>query len=416
MRNSSAVMSERNAQRAATPLSSARRVVVKVGSALLVDGKTGRLKRSWLKALIGDLLRLRRRGQQVLLVSSGAVALGRRALGLPSPALRLEESQAAAAVGQIRLAHAYKELLEQAEVTVAQVLLTLDDSEQRTRYLNARATLQALLALGALPVINENDTVATAEIRYGDNDRLAARVAQMASADCLILLSDVDGLYTADPNKDPNATFIERVPQITPQIEAMAGRSASDVGTGGMATKIAAARIAVHAGCHMCIASGHERHPIRRIESNARSTWFLPHSTPFAARKQWIAGTLRPAGALRIDAGAMRALQHGRSLLPAGVIGTMGRFEVGDTVSVVGTDGTEIARGIVSYSDADAARILQRKSSEIETILGYRGRDELIHRDDLVLLVPYLPSADGDELTVAAATVAPAGTASAAKT
>jgi glutamate 5-kinase len=395
-------MSERKSNHPVTPLASARRVVVKVGSALLVDAKTGRLNRAWLETLIEDLLRLRRRGAQVILVSSGAIALGRRHLGLPVGTLRLEESQAAAAVGQIRLAHAYKELLEEAGVTVAQVLLTLEDSEQRTRYLNARATLQALLTLGAIPVINENDTVATAEIRYGDNDRLAARVAQMSSADCLILLSDVDGLYTADPNKDKNATFIESVPQITPQIEAMAGRSASDVGTGGMATKIAAARIAVHAGCHMCIASGHERHPIRRIESGARSTWFLPHSTPFAARKQWIAGTLRPAGALRIDAGAMRALQQGSSLLPAGVIGTMGRFEVGDTVSVVGTDGTEIARGIVSYSDADAARILQRKSQEIEAILGYRGRDELIHRDDLVLLVPYLPSADGDELRVTA--------------
>ncbi len=396
-------MSERKSNHPVTPLASARRVVVKVGSALLVDAKTGRLNRAWLETLIEDLLRLRRRGAQVILVSSGAIALGRRHLGLPVGTLRLEESQAAAAVGQIRLAHAYKELLEEAGVTVAQVLLTLEDSEQRTRYLNARATLQALLTLGAIPVINENDTVATAEIRYGDNDRLAARVAQMASADCLILLSDVDGLYTADPNKDPNATFIQSVPRITPQIEAMAGRSASDVGTGGMATKIAAARIAVHAGCHMCIASGHERHPIRRIEASARCTWFLPNSTPFAARKQWIAGTLRPAGALRIDAGAMRALQDGRSLLPAGVIGTMGRFEVGDTVSVVGTDGTEIARGIVSYSDADAARILQRKSQEIEAILGYRGRDELIHRDDLVLLVPYLPSQAGDEPAVCAA-------------
>ncbi|HEX4376636.1 MAG TPA: glutamate 5-kinase [Steroidobacteraceae bacterium] len=409
-------MSERKSKHPVTPLANARRVVVKVGSALLVDAKTGRLNRAWLATLIEDLLRLRRRGAQVILVSSGAIALGRRRLGLAAGTLRLEESQAAAAVGQIRLAHAYKELLEEAGVTVAQVLLTLEDSEQRTRYLNARATLQALLSLGAMPVINENDTVATAEIRYGDNDRLAARVAQMASADCLILLSDVDGLYTADPNRDPSATFIGTVPQITPQIEAMAGKSASDVGTGGMATKIAAARIAVHAGCHMCIASGHERHPIRRIESSARSTWFLPHSTPAAARKQWIAGTLRPAGALRIDAGAMRALQDGKSLLPAGVIGTMGRFEVGDTVSVVGTDGTEIARGIVSYSDADAARILRRKSGEIEAVLGYRGRDELIHRDDLVLLVPYLPSVSDSEPGVAAVAIAAAGIAAQIKT
>jgi glutamate 5-kinase len=301
-------------------------------------------------------------------------------------ALRLEESQAAAAVGQIRLAHAYKELLEAGDVTVAQVLLTLEDSEQRTRYLNARATLEALLALKAIPVINENDTVATAEIRYGDNDRLAARVAQMASADCLVLLSDVDGLYTADPRRDPRAQFIERVMRVTPEIEAMAGRSNSEVGSGGMVTKIAAARIAVNAGCHMCIASGHQRHPLRRLESGARCTWFMPASTPLAARKQWIAGTLRPAGAINIDAGALRALHGGKSLLAAGVTGTLGRFESGETVSVLAPDGVEVARGIAAYSDSDASRIMGRRSSEIEAILGFRGREELIHRDDLVIL------------------------------
>jgi glutamate 5-kinase len=383
-------MSDRRANRPSTPLATAKRVVVKVGSALLVDNSTGRLNRAWLQSLLEDLLRLRRRGAQVILVSSGAIALGRRHLNLPSGTLRLEDSQAAAAVGQIRLAHAYKELLEESDVTVAQILLTLEDSEQRTRYLNARATLEALLSLNAIPVINENDTVATAEIRYGDNDRLAARVAQMASADCLVLLSDVDGLYTADPNVDPEAKFIEQVLNITPEIEAMAGRSMSGVGSGGMATKIAAARIAVHAGCHMCIASGHERHPIRRIESGARSTWFVPHSTPVAARKQWIAGTLRPAGAVRIDAGASQALRMGKSLLPAGVTGTLGRFEVGDTISVITADGAEIARGIAAYSDSDATRILGRKSGEIEAILGFRGRDELIHRDDLVMLTAQL--------------------------
>ena len=380
------VMIDRKAKRVPTPLTSARRIVVKVGSALLVDAKTGRLRRSWLKTLIEDLMRLRRRGQQVLLVSSGAIALGRRHLGLSSGALRLEESQAAAAVGQIRLAHAYKELLEEGNVTVAQILLTLEDSEQRTRYLNARATLEALLSLNALPVINENDTVATAEIRYGDNDRLAARVAQMASADCLILLSDVDGLYTADPNRDHAAHFIGQVMRITPEIEAMAGRTNSEVGSGGMSTKIAAARIAVNAGCHMCIASGHHRHPLRRIETGARATWFVPASTPLAARKQWIAGTLRPAGAIHIDAGALRALRSGKSLLLAGVIGTLGRFESGDTVSVLAADGAEVARGIAAYSDSDAARIMGRKSSEIQAVLGFRGREELIHRDDLVIL------------------------------
>ena len=370
-----------------SPLTLARRVVVKVGSVLLVDPDTGRINRTWLETLIEDLLRLRKRGQQVILVSSGAVALGRRQLGLAKGALRLEESQAAAAVGQIRLAHAYKELLEAQEVTVAQILLTLEDSERRRRYLNARATLESLLALGALPVINENDTVATAEIRYGDNDRLAARVAQMTGADALLLLSDVDGLYTADPNKDPNAQFIEQVRHITPEIEAMAGRSASDVGSGGMTTKIVAAKIAVSAGCHLCIAAGHHRHPVRRIEEEeSRCTWFLPTGNPTTARKQWIAGTLHPAGSITIDAGALRALLEGKSLLPAGVTKSRGRFERGDTVSVLSQDGIEVARGIIAYSDVDAARIMGRKSSEIEGLLGFRGRDEMIHRDNLVII------------------------------
>jgi glutamate 5-kinase len=296
--------------------------------------------------------------------------------------------QAAAAVGQIRLAHAYKELLEANEVTVAQVLLTLEDSERRRRYLNARATLESLLALGALPVINENDTVATAEIRYGDNDRLAARVAQMASADCLVLLSDVDGLYSADPKHDPGARLIREVRHITPEIEAMGGASASKVGSGGMRAKILAARIAIAAGCHMCIAAGAHPHPLRRIEEGAECTWFLPSATPAAARKQWIAGTLRPSGALLIDAGAARALLEGRSLLPAGVTAARGRFDRGDTVSVFTVEGIEVARGIVAYSDADAARIMGRRSGEIAELLGFRGRDEMIHRDDLVLMSP----------------------------
>ncbi|HEY1875715.1 MAG TPA: glutamate 5-kinase [Steroidobacteraceae bacterium] len=361
---------------------------MKVGSALLVDAESARVNRAWLETLVEDLLRLRKRGQRVILVSSGAIALGRRRLGLKHGTLRLEESQAAAAVGQIRLAHAYKELLESNDVTVAQVLLTLEDSERRRRYLNARATLESLLELGALPVINENDTVATAEIRYGDNDRLAARVAQMTGADCLVLLSDVAGLYSADPNRDPNARLICEVRQLTPEIEAMAGRSASRLGSGGMAAKIAAARIALAAGCHMCIAAGAPRHPLRRIEEGAECTWFIPTASPAAARKQWIAGTLRPAGAITIDAGALRALLEGRSLLPAGVTGTRGRFDRGDTVSVLASDGSEVARGIIAYSDGDAARIMGRKSSEIAELLGFRGRDEMIHRDDLVLLRP----------------------------
>jgi glutamate 5-kinase len=373
----------------AAPLTQARRIVVKVGSALLVDAESARVNRAWLETLVEDLLRLRRRGQRVILVSSGAIALGRRRLGLKHGTLRLEESQAAAAVGQIRLAHAYKELLESNDVTVAQVLLTLEDSERRRRYLNARATLESLLDLGALPVINENDTVATAEIRYGDNDRLAARVAQMTGADCLVLLSDVAGLYSADPNRDPTARLVQEVRHITPEIEAMAGRAASALGSGGMAAKIAAARIALAAGCHMCIAAGAVRHPLRRIEEGGECTWFVPTATPAAARKQWIAGTLRPAGAITIDAGALRALLEGRSLLPAGVTAARGRFDRGDTVSVLAADGVEVARGIIAYSDTDAARIMGRKTSEIAEILGFRGRDEMIHRDDLVLLRPH---------------------------
>jgi glutamate 5-kinase len=265
-------------------------------------------------------------------------------------------------------------------------LLTLQDSEQRRRYLNARATLNTLLELGAIPVINENDTVATSEIRYGDNDRLAARVAQMTSADCLVLLSDVDGLYTTDPNVDAEAQFLPEVAEITPAIEAMAGGSASDVGSGGMATKIAAARIAVAAGCHLCIAAGQPRHPLRRIETGARCTWFRPNATPVAARKQWIAGSLKPAGQIRIDAGAAVALTRGRSLLPAGVTGATGRFERGDAVQVVGADGEVLARGLAAYSCEDVLRIMGRRSNEIEALVGYRGRDEIIHRDDLVLL------------------------------
>jgi glutamate 5-kinase len=368
-----------------SPLVRARRIVVKVGSALLVDGESGRLNRAWLETLIEDMVRLRRQGKEIVLVSSGAIALGRRHLGLARGTLRLEESQAAAAVGQIRLAHAYKELLEQWDIPVAQVLLTLEDSEQRVRYLNARATLNALLERGAVPVINENDTVATAEIRYGDNDRLAARVAQMVSADCVVLLSDIDGLYSADPSLDPKAKFIPIVREIDSRIEAMGGESASEFGRGGMKTKIMAAKIAVEAGAHFCIAAGSPRHPVRRIEQGARCTWFKPKSSPVAARKQWIAGSLRPAGALVVDAGAERALRAGKSLLPAGVTALRGRFDRGDTVSIVGTDGREIARGIVAYSDDEAARILGRRTSEIAALLGFAGRDELIHRDDLVM-------------------------------
>jgi glutamate 5-kinase len=378
-------MSTAAAARGGARLARARRIVVKIGSALLVEKSSGRVNRAWLESLASDVAMLRGRGQEVIIVSSGAIALGRRQLGLAPGKLRLEESQAAAAVGQIRLAHAWKEVLEPHDCAVAQILLTLGDTEERRRYLNARSTLETLLKLGAVPVINENDTVATAEIRYGDNDRLAARVAQMAGADCLVLLSDVDGLYTADPTRDPAARHLPEVTSITAEIEAMAGGSASDVGSGGMTTKLLAGKIAVAAGCHMCIAIGREQRPLRRIEAGARCTWFVAQASPKTVRKQWIAGLLKPAGTLHVDAGAARALRAGKSLLPAGVTRIEGRFERGDAVTVRDADGTEIARGLSAYSSEDARRAAGRRSQELEAILGYRGRDEIIHRDDLVL-------------------------------
>jgi glutamate 5-kinase len=378
-------MSTPAAARGGARLARAKRVVVKIGSALLVEKSTGRVNRSWLETLAADVAVMRARGQEVVIVSSGAIALGRRQLGLAPGKLKLEESQAAAAVGQIRLAHAWKEVLEQHDCAVAQMLLTLGDTEERRRYLNARSTLNTLLKLGAVPVINENDTVATAEIRYGDNDRLAARVAQMASADCLVLLSDVDGLYTADPTRDAKARFIPEVTGITPEIEAMAGGSASDVGSGGMATKVLAGKIAVAAGCNMCITAGRGQHPLQRIEAGGRCTWFVAKASPQTVRKQWIAGLLQPAGVLHVDAGAAKALRGGKSLLPAGVTRVEGRFDRGDAVIVRDADGAEIARGLSAYSSEDARRASGRRSQELEAILGYRGRDELIHRDDLVL-------------------------------
>ncbi|MEQ1581309.1 MAG: glutamate 5-kinase [Steroidobacteraceae bacterium] len=371
----------------ARPLLQARRVVIKIGSALLVEQATGRLNRAWMETLASDIARLRARGQEVLLVSSGAIALGRRHLGLEPGKLKLDESQAAAAVGQIRLAHAWKEVLDQHDLTVAQILLTFGDTEERRRYLNGRNTLATLLKLGAIPLINENDTVATAEIRYGDNDRLAARVAQMISADCLVLLSDVDGLYTADPTKDKSAVFIPEIRGITPEIEKMAGGASSSVGSGGMATKIAAAKIAIGAGCHMCVAIGHEMHPLKRIENGARCSWFYPATNPVTVRKQWIAGSLKPAGELHVDEGAAAALKRGKSLLPAGVTRVKGKFERGDALLVRDAEGNEIARGLSAYSSDEAAQLCGRKSNEIEGLLGYRGRDEMIHRDDLVVTV-----------------------------
>jgi len=366
-------------------LAAARTVVVKVGSALLVDAKTGNLRRDWLKSLCADVVALKREDKQVLLVSSGAIALGRRALELKSGALRLEESQAAAAAGQVRLAEAYADILAAEGIVAAQVLLTLDDTEERRRYLNARATLKTLLELGAVPVINENDTVATAEIRFGDNDRLAARVASMMEADCLVLLSDVDGLYSADPTQDSAAHHIPDVPAITQEIEAMAGGAVSGVGRGGMASKLIAAKIATGAGCDVVIAKGKTDNPIAAVRLGARATRFHASTTPAAARKRWIAGVLKPQGTLIIDAGAVAALMAGKSLLPAGIRQVDGRFERGDAVVVRDGEGQEIARGLAAYGAADAERIAGKRSLEIEAILGYRGRDEMIHRDDLAL-------------------------------
>jgi len=367
-------------------LSKCRRIVIKIGSALLVDGDSGQVHRAWLKALSEDVARCRARGQEVVLVSSGAIAAGRRQLGFPGKALRLEELQAAAATGMIRLAHAYEEALAGHDVTLAQVLLTLDDTENRRRYLNARNTLGTLLKMGAVPLINENDTVATDEIRVGDNDRLAARVAAMISADALILLSDVDGLYSSDPLSNPDAEWVSVVEEITPEIDAMAGQAVSSVGTGGMVTKLMAARIAMGAGCRMAITQGRTDNPVRRLEEGARCTWFLPKSTPRAARKEWIAGSLKPLGAVVIDAGAEGALGSGKSLLPAGVTAVEGDFGRGDPIVVCCADGRRVAQGLTAYSSWDIERIKGHKTSEIEGLLGYRGRDEVLHRDDMVLL------------------------------
>jgi glutamate 5-kinase len=369
----------------ANGLEEAKRVVIKIGSALLVEESSGGIRRRWLEALADDVAALRAEGREVILVSSGAIAVGRRHLGLAAGGLRLEEKQAAAATGQIRLAHAYQEALARHGITVAQILLTLEDTEDRRRHLNARATLATLLKLEAVPVINENDTVATTEIRFGDNDRLAARVAAMIAADALVLLSDIDGLYTADPKLDGEAAHIPEIAELTPEIEAMAGEALPGYSSGGMVTKLAAARIAVGAGCRMAIADGRRLNPLTAIAEGARCSWFLPAGSPRKARKKWIAGALKPVGSLIVDDGALKALAGGKSLLPAGVVAVEGSFDRGDAVRVLDRAGREIARGLSAYSASDAQRIMGHKSREIEALLGYRGRDEMIHRDDLVV-------------------------------
>lgn len=366
-----------------TPLLKAKRLVLKIGSSLLVNETTGQVKNTWLNALADDILAARERGQQVIIVTSGAVAVGRRALGLPTGKLLLPQKQASAAVGQIRLAHYYQEVLGERGLKVAQILLTLDDSEDRKRYLNARNTLNTLLDLGIIPVINENDTVATSEIKVGDNDRLAARVAQMASADALVIFSDIKGLYTANPRKDPSAKLIPVVEKLTPEIEAMADGAGSAVGTGGMATKLMAARLCMEAGCDMAIALGSELHPLTRMEKTGEGTWFLADKSPISARKAWIGGAIKPRGTLVLDAGAVKALDKGKSLLPAGIKAVKGSFERGDAVTLEDENGLFLGKGLTAYNARDAKAIAGKHSNEIESILGYHGQDEIIHRDDL---------------------------------
>jgi glutamate 5-kinase len=362
-----------------------RRIVVKVGSSLLVDQEAGEVRASWLSALAADLAKLHSEGRDILIVSSGAIALGRGKLKLPRGTLKLEESQGAAAVGQIALARIWSEVLGAHGIGAGQILVTLQDTEERRRYLNARSTIAKLLDWRAVPVINENDTVATNEIRYGDNDRLAARVATMASADLLILLSDIDGLYDAPPAQNPKAKLIPVVETITTEVEAMAGDAVSELSRGGMRTKIEAAKIATSGGTHMLIASGKIEHPLKAIADGGPCTWFLTPANPVTARKRWIAGSLEPKGTLTIDAGAVSALRAGKSLLPAGVIRVDGQFARGDAVVVRGPDTREVGRGLVAYDAEDAERIKGRSSPDIMSILGISGRAEMIHRDDLVV-------------------------------
>jgi glutamate 5-kinase len=366
-------------------LSSFRRITIKVGSSLLVDHDAQDVRRDWLAALVDDLAELHRGGADILVVSSGAIALGRSVLGLAKGALKLEDSQAAAAVGQIALARIWAEMLHHHGIVAGQILVTLGDTEERRRYLNARATIGRLLDRRAVPVINENDTVATSEIRYGDNDRLAARVATMAGSDLLVLLSDIDGLYTAPPTENPDAKLIPLVERITPETEAMAGGAGSELSRGGMRTKIEAAKIATQGGTRMVIASGLVDHPLKMIAAGGRCTWFATSSTPSRARKTWIAGALETKGTVTIDAGAVAALKRGKSLLPAGVERVEGAFSRGDAIAVRGPDGVEVARGLSAYDAEDAAQIAGKSSADILSILGFGGRTEMVHRDDLVL-------------------------------
>ncbi|RUT30007.1 glutamate 5-kinase [Arsenicitalea aurantiaca] len=362
------------------------RITIKIGSALLVDGATGRLRSDWLASLATDLAALKAEGRELVIVSSGAIALGRRLLGLEARSLPLEQSQAAASVGQIALSQAWAGALGAHGITTGQILITPNITEERRYFLNARTTISTLLGLGAIPIINENDSVATAEIRYGDNDRLSARVATMIEADCLVLLSDVDGLYTAPPARDPDARHLPQIADITPEIEAMAGGAASHLSRGGMTTKVEAGKIATKAGTAMIIAKGTEPHPLAALQRGARHTLFSPMHSTAAARKRWIMGTLAVAGILHVDAGAVGALENGKSLLPIGVTRVTGSFDRGDAVAIRGPDGREIARGLVGLDSEEAALVIGKRSSTITELLGPGTRGEIVHRDNLVLL------------------------------
>jgi len=366
-------------------IAEAKRIVVKIGSVLLVDDNSGTLHNAWLNSLGKDVAALRDRGHEVILVSSGAIALGRRYLGLKPGELKLEEKQAAAAVGMVRLAQSYQETLNKFDLSVAQILLTLDDSENRRRYLNARSTIMTLLRVGVVPLINENDTIATDEIRFGDNDRLAARVASMVSADLLILLSNINGLYTADPAQDKAAKLVPTVTEITHEIEAMASNTVTSGSSGGMPTKLAAAKQCLGAGCRMIICEGRGMFPLKSLENGGDCTWFIPSGNPQTARKRWISGSLQSLGSVIVDEGAVAALERGRSLLPAGILRIEGTFQRGDAITIMKKDGSEFGRGLIAYSSEDATQIIGHKTGEIEDLLGYRGRDEIIHRDDLVI-------------------------------
>lgn len=374
-------------------LNQARRIVIKIGSALLIDGKNACVRQSWLESLIEDIIHLRQQNCQILIVSSGAIALARYKLKLNRYKLRLDEKQAAAAIGQIKLAQTWHEAFAAHKITTAQILLTLDDTETRLQYSNARSAIETLLKLNCIPIINENDTVATSEIRFGDNDRLAARVAEMVKADRLILFSDIDGLYTADPKTNPSAKHLASIPELTPQIYAMGGKALTGYSSGGMATKLAAAKIATTAGCAMAIAYGKLLHPLKALQEGARCSWFFPNRKPYPARKRWIAGSISTKGTIFIDNGAEKALKNGKSLLPAGIIKVEGHFQRGDIIKIANKNGKIVGNGISAYDSSEITQIIGLQTDKINSQLGWDGPNEVIHHDDMVIIPPLTAAA-----------------------